>query len=178
MPDRKAASEVASLAESAKGYANELLRKRGWLFPAVLALTPNNHCVLVTGTVMSGTPDASFFNAARLLAIGYKAKALAMVQWSRAAPLKCPLATASGPDGETVSIMAASRSGYALRQTLAVKRDDIGVYRGLGRPTHLAGRVAAARLCMLLPANEPSDVLAAKARRMLTPEEWILVRNN
>ena len=122
------------------------------------------------------SPNAKdrFAQTIRLMAVGCKASAVAMISesWTvtkkrRDRKLDLSVQSSQSPDREeVVSIMVESREGCA-QLFLFIQRDSFGKFTGFGTSLLSQIKEVEGRFAGLLPPKEPSEEMAASARNLL-----------
>ena len=142
--------------------------------PTLMALTPEGFIMHIPQRFNS--PDAKdlFAKTIRLMAVGYKASAVAMISesWivtkkSRNRELDLSVPPSESPDREeVVSIMAESRE-VRTQRFLFIQRDSFGKFTGFGTSLLPQIQEVEGRFAGLLPPKEPTDEMAMAAKNLL-----------
>ena len=142
--------------------------------PTLMALTPEGFIMHIPQRFNSPDDKDLFAKTIRLMAVAYKASAVAMIseswivtkQW-RDRELDLSVAPSESPDREeVVSIMGESREGCGQR-FLFIQRDSLGKFTGFGTSLLPQIQTLEGRFAGLLPPREPSDEMAMAARNLL-----------
>jgi hypothetical protein len=142
--------------------------------PTLMALTPEGFIMHIPRRFNSPDDKELFAKTIRLMAVAYKASAVAMISesWivtkkSRDKELDLSVAPSESPDREeVVSIMGESREGCGQR-FLFIQRDSLGKFTGFGTSLLPQIQTLEGRFAGLLPPREPSDEMAMAARNLL-----------
>jgi len=142
--------------------------------PTLMALTPEGFIMHIPQRFNSSDDKELFAKTIRLMAVAYKASAVAMISesWivtkkSRDRELDLSVAPSESPDREeVVSIMGESREGCGQR-FLFIQRDSLGKFTGFGTSLLPQIQTLEGRFAGLLPPREPSDEMAMAARNLL-----------
>jgi hypothetical protein len=142
--------------------------------PTLMALTPEGFILHIPSNFRSEQDKELFSKTIRLMAVGYKASAVAMISESwivtqkrrgQAPDLSVP--PSQSPDREeVVAIMAESREGGAQR-FLFIQRDSFGKFTGFGTSLLPQIQEVQGRYAGLMPPSEPSDEMAFAAKNLL-----------
>ncbi len=167
---------VENLLQQAEHYADWMLRgASGEVPPALMALTPEGFFLHIPSRMNSQEDKDRFAKVIRLIAVAYKATAVATIMESwivvpkrRGQEIDLSVPPSQSPDREeVVSIIAEAAQGYATR-FLFIQRDSFGKFTGFGTsllPSYtdqLEGRFTG-----LMPPKEPTDEMAMSARNLL-----------
>ena len=142
--------------------------------PTLMALTPEGFILHIPSNFRSEQDKELFSKTIRLMAVGYKASAVAMISESwivtqkrRGQPPDLSVPPSQSPDREeVVAIMAESREGSAQR-FLFIQRDSFGKFTGFGTSLLPQIQEVQGRYAGLMPPSEPSDEMAFAAKNLL-----------
>jgi hypothetical protein len=166
---------LENLLQQAEHYSEYMMTGSAASVPATLmALTPEGFIMHIPNGFKNETDKEQFAKTIRLMAVGYKASAVAMISesWivtkkSRDRELDLSVPPSQSPDREeVVAIMAESREGRAQR-FLFIQRDSAGRFTGFGTSLLPQIQEIEGRFAGLLPPNEPTDEMAMAARNLL-----------
>ena len=130
--------------------------------------------MFVPKSLEDGAEKDKFANAGRLLAVGYKATAVAMVLESWATFAKRPgqalpqVPPSQSPDREEVVVIIAEARGAKAQQFLFIQRDSGGKFAGFGTSLVPQFEEMEGRFAQMMPPKEPSDKDAQMAKMLLT----------
>jgi hypothetical protein len=166
---------LENLLQQAEHYSEYMMTgSSGSVPPTLMALTPEGFIMHIPQRFDSPDDKDLFAKTIRLMAVGYKASAVAMISESwivtkkrRDQELDMSVPPSQSPDREeVVSIMAESREGCTQR-FLFIQRDSLGKFTGFG--TSLLPQVedVEGRFAGLLPPKEPTEEIAMAARNLL-----------
>ena len=167
---------LENLIQQAEHYAEYMMSgSAGTVVATLMALTPEGVLMHVPARMSTEEDKDRFAKVARLIAVGYKASALAMIMeaWivvpkRRGQKLDMSVPPSQSPDREeVVSIVAESFESCASR-FLFIQRDSIGKFTGFG--TSLMPDFSdkpEGRFGGIMPPKEPTDEIAASARNLL-----------
>jgi hypothetical protein len=166
---------LENLLQQAEHYSEYMMTGASGSVPATLmALTPEGFIMHIPNRFKNETDKEHFAKTIRLMAVAYKATAVAMISesWivtkkSRDRDLDLSVPPSQSPDREeVVSIMAESREGRGQR-FLFIQRDSLGRFTGFGTSLLPQIQEIEGRFAGLLPPNEPTDEMAMAARNLL-----------
>lgn len=167
---------LENLLQQAEHYSEYMMTgKSSSVPPTLMALTPEGIILHIPSKFGTEQEKDRFANTIRLMAVGYKATAVAMISESwivlpkrRGQQIDMSIAPSESPDREeVVSIMAESREGHATR-FLFIQRNSFGKFSGFGTsllPDMRDG--VEGRFANLMPPKEPTDEMAMSARNLL-----------
>jgi hypothetical protein len=166
---------LATLLKQAEHYANFMMRGPAGTVPATLmALTPEGFVMHVPQKFGNEAEKDRFAKIGRLLALGYRADAIAIISESwivvpkrRGMPLDMSVPPSQSPDREEVVAIMAEGNHRASQRLLFIQRDSFGSFSGFGASLlpevdHVEGRFAG-----LMPPKAPTDEMTATARNLL-----------
>lgn len=166
---------LENLLQQAEHYSEFMMTGRSASVPPTLmALTAEGFIMHIPNRFKNETDKEHFAKTIRLMAVAYKATAVAMISESwivtkkrRDQDLDLSVAPSQSPDREeVVSIMAESREGCAQR-FLFIQRDSLGRFTGFGTSLLPQIQDVEGRFAGLLPPKEPTDEMAMAARNLL-----------
>ena len=163
-----------ALLRHAKSYAEHMMATTGSVPPTLMAETPEGFMMFVPKSLEDGAEKDKFANAGRLLAVGYKATAVAMVLESWATFAKRPgqalpqVPPSQSPDREEVVVIIAEARGAKAQQFLFIQRDSRGKFSGFGTSLVPQFEKMEGRFAQMMPPKEPSDKDAQMAKMLLT----------
>ncbi len=166
---------LENLLQQAEHYSEYMMTGSSASVPATLmALTPEGFIMHIPNRFKNETDKEHFAKTIRLMAVGYKATAVAMISesWivtkkSRDRELDLSVPPSQSPDREeVVAIMAESREGRAQR-FLFIQRDSLGKFMGFGTSLLPQIQEIEGRFAGLLPPSEPTEEMAMAARNLL-----------
>jgi hypothetical protein len=166
---------LENLLQQAEHYSEYMMTGSSASVPATLmALTPEGFIMHIPNRFKNETDKEQFAKTIRLMAVGYKATAVAMISesWivtkkSRDRELDLSVPPSQSPDREeVVAIMAESREGRAQR-FLFIQRDSAGRFTGFGTSLLPQIQEIEGRFAGLLPPSQPTDEMAMAARNLL-----------
>ena len=166
---------LEDLLQQAEHYSEYMMTGSSGSVPATLmALTPEGFIIHIPSRFGTDEDKELFSKTIRLMAVGYKASAVAMISESwivtqkrRGQPPDLTVPPSQSPDREeVVAIMAESRGAKAQR-FLFIQRDSRGKFLGFG--TSLLPKIdeVQGRFAGMLPPKEPSDEMALAAKNLL-----------
>jgi len=166
---------LQNLLQQAEHYSEYMMTgKSASVPPTLMALTPEGFIMHIPSSFQSDDDKELFSKTIRLMAVGYKASAVAMISESwivaqkrrgQAPDLSIP--PSQSPDREeVVAIMAESREGSAQR-FLFIQRDSFGKFTGFGTSLLPQIQEVQGRYAGLMPPSEPSDEMALAAKNLL-----------
>ena len=164
---------LESLIQQACHYAEWNLREYGQVPPSAMALTKESIFLMTPPKLGSESEKDKFADAARMLAVGYRADAICMILESWAVFAKTP-----GQDimncpplqsRDRVELVAISGEikGLSAQQFLMIERDVAGVFSGFSNPMLPKFDELQGRFTGILPPREPKDNDAQMARFVL-----------
>jgi hypothetical protein len=166
---------LENLLQQAEHYSEYMMTgSSGSVPPTLMALTAEGFIMHIPQRFNSPDDKELFAKTIRLMAVAYKASAVAMISesWivtkkSRDRELDLSVAPSESPDREeVVSIMGESREGCGQR-FLFIQRDSLGKFTGFGTSLLPQIQTLEGRFAGLLPPREPSDEIAMAARNLL-----------
>lgn len=142
--------------------------------PTLMALTPEGFIMHIPSNFRTDNDKEMFSKTIRLMAVGYKASAVAMISESwivtqkrRGQPPDLSVPPSQSPDREeVVAIMAESREVRAQR-FLFIQRNSLGKFTGFGTSLLPQIQDVEGRFAGLLPPKDPTDEMALAARNLL-----------
>lgn len=142
--------------------------------PTLMALTPEGFIMHIPSNFRTDNDKEMFSKTIRLMAVGYKASAVAMISESwivtqkrRGQPPDLSVPPSQSPDREeVVAIMAESREVRAQR-FLFIQRNSLGKFTGFGTSLLPQIQEVEGRFAGLLPPKDPTDEMALAARNLL-----------
>jgi hypothetical protein len=164
---------LESLIKQACHYAEWNLRKYGQVPPSAMALTKDGIFLMTPPKLGSESEKDKFADAARMLAVGYRADAICMILESWAVFAKAPgqdiMNCPPSQSPERVELVAISGEikGLSAQQFLMIERDVAGVFSGFANPILPKFDELQGRFAEILPPREPKDNEAQLARFVL-----------
>jgi hypothetical protein len=171
----KSLKSLEDLLQQAEHYSEYMMAGRSASVPATLmALTPEGLIMHVPSRFRTDEDKERFSKTIRLMAVGYKASAVAMISESwivvpkrRGGPLDLSVPPSQSPDREeVVAVMAESRDCNAQR-FLFIQRDSGGKFLGFGTSLLPQAQQVEGRYAGLMPPKEPTEEMALAARSLL-----------
>lgn len=161
-------------------YAEWNLREYGQVPPSAMALTKEGIFLMLPPKLGTEREKDKFADAARMLAVGYRADAVCMILESWAVFAKTPeqdimnCPPSQSPDRVELVAISGEIKGLSAQQFLMIERDVAGVFSGFSNPMlpkfdELQGRFAG-----ILPPREPKDNDAQMARFVLAGMGYIV----
>jgi hypothetical protein len=166
---------LENLLQQAEHYSEYMMTgSSGSVPPTLMALTPEGFVMHIPRRFNSPDDKDLFAKTIRLMAVAYRASAVAMISESwivtknrRDKELDLSVAPSESPDREeVVSIMGESREGCGQR-FLFIQRDSLGKFTGFGTSLLPQIQTLEGRFAGLLPPKEPTDEIAMAARNLL-----------
>ncbi len=166
---------LENLLQQAEHYSEYMMTgKSASVPPTLMALTPEGFILHIPSKFETDDHKELFSKTIRLMAVGYRASAVAMISESwivtqkrRGQPPDLSVPPSQSPDREeVVAIMAESREGHAQR-FLFIQRDSFGKFTGFGTSLLPQIQEVQGRFAGLLPPKEPTDEMALAARNLL-----------
>ena len=166
---------LPALVKQAEHYANFMMRgAAGTVPPTIMALSPEGLTVHVAPKFTSEAEKNSFAKIGRLIAVGYRADAIAIISnaWMlapkhRGQPLDMSVPPSQSPDREEVVAIMAEGRGRAAQRFLFIQRDSFGKFLGFGTSLLPEMDKAEGRFVGLLPPKAPTEQMASAARNLL-----------
>lgn len=164
-----------ALLKQAEHYAGHMMRgSAGTVPPTIMALSEDGFIMHVPQKFGSEAEKDRFAKVGRLLAVGYRAEAIAIISESwivapkrRGMPLDLSVAPSKSPDREeVVAIMAEGKERVAQR-FLFIQRDSFGKFLGFGTSLLPDISQVEGRFAQIMPPKEPTNENAATARALL-----------
>ena len=166
-------SEHQRLFDLARGYAEHMMRSGGSVRPVLLADTAEGNILYLPETMGDESAKQNFANAARLIAVGYGATAVAFVfeSWITVAKPGRPLDStppSESPEGEECVLISAETGHRQAIEILMIQRDSTGKFVGFAtldvpRVTGFQGRFA-----QIMPPKPPGEGEIVMARQLLS----------
>ena len=168
-PDPAETARLEALAYQAQDYALHMMRTTGSVPPTVIADTKDGYVFCMP----SGMPDEAakdqFAEVARLLAVGYAARAIVIVAeaWVRMAKPGGQLDTVTppsqAPDRQEVVVLMLEDHSRCANSFLPIMRDVLGEFVGFGASPALNFTSTTGRFSGLMPKQTQSaqEVTAA-----------------
>ena len=166
---------LENLLQQAEHYSEYMMTgKSASVPPTLMALTPEGFILHIPSKFETDDHKELFSKTIRLMAVGYRASAVAMISESwivtqkrRGQPPDLSVPPSQSPDREeVVAIMAESREGHAQR-FLFIQRDSFGKFTGFGTSLLPQIQEVQGRFAGLLSPKEPTDEMALAARNLL-----------
>ena len=166
---------LENLLQQSEHYSEYMMTgSSGSVPPTLMALTPEGFIMHIPQRFNSPDDKDLFAKTIRLMAVAYKASAVAMISESwivtkqrRDRELDLSVAPSESPDREeVVSIMGESREGCGQR-FLFIQRDSLGKFTGFGTSLLPQIQTVEGRFAGLLPPSEATDEMAMAARNLL-----------
>jgi hypothetical protein len=164
---------LESLIKQACHYAEWNLREYGQVPPSAMALTKEGIFLMTPPKLGSESQKDKFADAARMLAVGYRADAICMILESWAVFAKTPEQDITGcppsqsPDRVELVAISGEIKGLSAQQFLMIERDVAGVFSGFSNPMLPKFDELQGRFTGILPRREPKDNEAQMARFVL-----------
>ena len=171
----KSLKSLEDLLQQAEHYSEYMMTgSSASVPPTLMALTPEGFIMHIPSKFRTDDDKELFSKTIRLMAVGYKASAVAMISESwivtkkrRDQELDLSVPPSESPDREeVVSIMAESREARAQR-FLFIQRDSLGKFTGFGTSLLPQVQEIEGRFAGLLPPREPTDEMAMAAKNLL-----------
>lgn len=165
---------LQSLLAQARHYATHMMKSCGSVPPTLMALTPDGFIMLVPDSVANEKAKDQFANAGRLLAVGYKATAVAMILESWATFATRPgqplpdTPPSQSPNREEVVVIMGETHDSRGQHFLFIQRNSAGKFTGFGTSVVPQFDRLEGRFAQMMPPKEPSQNEALMARSLLT----------
>ena len=166
--------DLDALLRHAMGYAKHMMATAGRVPPTLMAETPEGFLMFVPKSLQDVAEKDKFANAGRLLAVAYKATAVAMVleTWATSAKRPGPdlpqVPPSQAPDREEVVVIMAEARGAKAQQFLCIQRDSGGKFTGFGTSPEPQFEKMEGRFAQMMPQKKPTDKDAQMAKMLLT----------
>jgi hypothetical protein len=165
--------DLDRLLEQAADYSRQMMSSAGSVPPTLMALTPDGFLMFVPKKLHGEAQKDKFANAARLIATGYEAVAVALILESWATIARRPgqaipnTPPSQSPDREEVVFVVAETRQACRQRFLFIQRNSSGNFIGFGTSLlpefdELQGRFAG-----LMPPKIPSKSDSLMARTLL-----------
>jgi hypothetical protein len=164
---------LESLINQACHYAEWNLREYGQVPPSAMALTKEGIFLMTPPKLGTESEKDKFADAARMLAVGYRADAVCMILESWAVFAKTPgqditnCPPSQSPDRVELVAISGEIKGLSAQQFLMIERDVAGVFSGFSNPMLPKFDELQGRFTGILPPREPNDNEAQMARFVL-----------
>jgi len=167
--------DLEAILKQAEHYANYMMKGSSGSVPATLMVsTPEGFMLHVPAKFSSVEDKDNLAKAGRLLTIGYKANAIAMISeaWitvpkRRGQPPDLKTPPSESPDREEVVAIMAECHGRSAQRFLFIQRDSFGKFIGFGTSLLPPIDEVQGRFAGLMPPKEPTDEMAMVARNLL-----------
>jgi hypothetical protein len=152
--------ELDTLMKEAENYSRVMLKKPGSVPPTLMALTPTGFLMYVPDSMDGEEGKDKFANAARLIAIAYKASAVAIIleSWARFGnadgTFDETIAPSESPDREEVVMICAESKESKLHKVLLIQRDAKGKFAGFSPPPAPESDDFSGRFSQIMPPKE------------------------
>lgn len=172
-PNHEPRKALESLLGQAKHYASHMMSTAGSVPLTMMALTPEGFLMFVPQSLGDSNSKDKFAKAGRLVAVGYKAKAVAMIleSWATFATRpgqKLPLTPPSqSPNREEVVAIMAEARGVQSQQFLFIQRNSFGKFIGFGTSLLPQYDSIEGRFAQMMPLKEPGEKESKAARDLL-----------
>lgn len=167
-------SNVDALLRYATQYAEHAMRRLGRVPPTFLAETEQGLMAYFPEAMGDERAKDNFANTARLVAVGYKASAVAMIleSWMSVAkpgkPLDPSIPPSQSPDREEcVVIMVEGQKGEHRSKFLLIQRDANGRFTGFGNSNMPEFDSMEGRFAGILPPKAQTEENRKMARQLL-----------
>ena len=177
MPKQRPSSDgdLNLLINQAEHYAKHMMRSRSASVPATLmALNSEGYVLHLPNKFANEADKEKLAQVARLVAIAYKASAIAMISeaWVTIPKLrgqKPDLTTppSESPDREEVVVLMAEARGASKQRFLFIQRDSAGRFTGFGTSLLPDIDKAEGRFSGLMPLRAPTEEIAMQALNLL-----------
>jgi len=167
------ADDLKTLLHHATGYARHMMETTGSVPPTLMADTPEGVILFVPKSMADDDAKDKFANAGRLLAVGHKATAVAMVLESWATFANRPgqpvanVPPSQSPDREEVVVVMAEAHCARAQQFLFIQRDGQGKFTGFGTSLLPQFDQMEGRFARMMPGKKPTENEAQMARTLL-----------
>ena len=155
----------------ARHYAEHMMRGARSIPPTLFADTEDGLLMCVPSQMEDERAKNNFANTSRMIAVGYRATAVAMVleSWmTKAKPgesLDPSVPPSESPDREECVVITVENREDSQQQILLIQRDASGQFLGFGtaqKITEMKGRFA-----QMMPPKIPSEEDSKMARQLL-----------
>jgi hypothetical protein len=171
---------LASLIKQACHYAEWNLREYGQVPPSAMALTKDGIFLMAPSKIGTDSEKDQFADAARMLAVGYRADAVCMILESWAVFAKTPgqdivnCPPSQSPERVELVAISGEIKGLSAQQFLMIERDVAGGVSGFSKPMLPKYEELQGRFTGILPPREPKDNDAQMARFVLAGMGYIV----
>ncbi len=173
--DKGRNSDLEGIVKQAEHYANYMMKGASGSVPATLMVSTPEGFMLHLPARFSNVEDKdNLAKIGRLLTVGYKANAIAMISeaWitvpkRRGQPPDLKTPPSESPDREEVVVIMAECQGRAAQKFLFIQRDSFGKFLGFGTSLLPPIDEVQGRFAGLMPPKEPTDEMAMAAKNLL-----------
>ena len=173
--DKGRNGELEAILKQADHYAKYMIGGLSGTVPATLMVSTPEGFVLHLPTKFASVEDKdNLAKTGRLLTIGFKASAIAMISeaWitipkRRGQPPDLKTPPSESPDREEVVAIMAECRGRSAQRFLFIQRDSFGKFIGFGTSLLPTIEEVQGRFSGLMPPKEPTDEMAIAARNLL-----------
>ena len=171
---------LESLIKQACHYAEWNLREYGQVPPSAMALTKDGIFLMSPSKIGTDSEKDQFADAARMLAVGYRADAVCMILESWAVFAKTPgqditnCPPSQSPERVELVAISGEIKGLSAQQFLIIERDVSGGFLAFGKPMLPKFDELQGRFTGILPPREPKDNQAQMARFALAGMGYII----
>lgn len=160
------------LVQLARGYGEHMMRETGRVRPALLADTDDGIILYLPETMGDERAKQNFANTGRLIAVGYRATAVAFVMesWARFAKPGRPLDStppSESPDREECVLISLETANRQSTDMLMIQRDRTGKFAGFASPNVPEVTEFKGRFAQVMPPKPPGEKDTATARQLL-----------
>jgi hypothetical protein len=166
-------NDLEALIAQARQYATHMMKTTGSVPPSLMAITPDGVMLFVPSGMGNDQAKDKFANAGRLVAIGYRATAVAMILESWATFAKRPgqlltdVPPSQSPDREEVVVIMGETRETRAQQFLFIQRNSAGKFTGFGTSLVPQFNQMEGRFAQMLPPKVPTRQNAVMARTLL-----------
>jgi hypothetical protein len=173
--DKGRNSDLEAILKQAEHYASYMMKGSSGSVPATLMVATPEGFVLHLPTKFASVEDKdNLAKTGRLLTVGFKASAIAMISeaWitipkRRGQPPDLTTPPSESPDREEVVAIMAECHGRSAQRFLFIQRDSFGKFIGFGTSLLPPIDEVQGRFAGLMPPKEPTNEMAMAARNLL-----------
>ena len=173
--DKERNGDLEAILKQAEHYAKYMIGGSSGSVPATLMVSTPEGFVLHLPTKFASVEDKdNLAKTGRLLTVGFKATAIAMISeaWitipkRRGQPPDLTTPPSESPDREEVVAIMAECHGRSAQRFLFIQRDSFGRFIGFGTSLLPPIDEVQGRFAGLMPPKEPTDEMATAARNLL-----------
>lgn len=170
---RESKEALEALLAQGRHYAEHMMGSHGSVPPTLMALTEEGFMMFVPNSIANEKAKDQFANAGRLLAVGYKATAVAMIleSWAtfatRPGQVLPQTPPSQSPNREEVVVIMGETRDSRGQQFLFIQRNSAGNFTGFGTSLLPQFDDLQGRFAQMMPPKEPGEKDALMARTLL-----------